>query len=371
MKGALSPSELQIHRDAATGARIWQMTSSAAIHHATYFLQCSFTPDGQTLLFISNRTGSWQLFGIHPFPDGPIRQLTDGAAIHPFSPAFHPDGGRVVFVRGGSVWVLSLGDLTETLIHDFGQASMGEPSLDASGEWIVAAIKKDGQAGLAVGTISGADWRILPFARTIIHPQFHPLEPDWIEFAGDPAPRMHRIRRDGSDLECLLEHGNDTFIVHETFLGRTGDLVYTVWPHRLCRMDWHTRSTRTIAQCNAWHITPNRAGTQILCDTNHPDRGIQLIDVETGDQRLVCLSQASSRGSQWLRSRYALAADFAAARSEALATKNLSWMEAGTDTVYGPQWTHPHPSFSPDESKIVFASDRTGFPHVYVAEIPF
>ena len=23
-------------------------------------------------------------------------------------------------------------------------------------------------------------------------------EPEWIEFAGDPAPRMHRIRRDGS-----------------------------------------------------------------------------------------------------------------------------------------------------------------------------
>ena len=62
----------------------------------------------------------------------------------------------------------------------------------------------------------------------MIHPQFHPLDPEWIEFAGDPAPRMHRVRRDGTGMECLYEHGNDEFIVHETFLGATGDLVFTV-----------------------------------------------------------------------------------------------------------------------------------------------
>ena len=47
----------------------------------------------------------------------------------------------------------------------------------------------------------------------------------------------------------------------------------------------------------------------------------------------------------------------------------LSWMEVATDTVYGPQWTHPHPSFSPDETKVVFASDKSGNPQVYVAEL--
>ena len=45
-------------------------------------------------------------------------------------------------------------------------------------------------------------------------------------------------------------------------------------------------------------------------------------------------------------------------------------MEVSTDTVYGPQWTHPHPSFSPDERKVVFASDKTGHPQVYVVELP-
>ena len=105
----------------------------------------------------------------------------------------------------------------------------------------------------------------------------------------------------------------------------------------------------------------------MLCDTNHPDEGIFLVDVATGDRRLVCLSESSNQGSQWRTSRYAVAADFAAARSTA--KENLSWMESPVDSVYGPQWTHPHPSFSPDESLIAFASDRTGVTQVYVAEL--
>ena len=33
------------------------------------------------------------------------------------------------------------------------------------------------------------------------------------------------------------------------------------------------------------------------------------------------------------------------------------------------QVTHPHPSFSHDETKIAFASDRSGYTQVYVAEL--
>jgi hypothetical protein len=219
-----------------------------------------------------------------------------------------------------------------------------------------------------VGRDDGSQWHWIPFPRTVIHPQFHPLDANWIEFSGDPAPRMYRVRRDGSGLECLHEHGNDTFIVHETFLGCTGDLVFTIWPKALCRMNWHTREIRSIADFNSWHIAPNRAGTLVLCDTNCPDQGLFLIDAATGERRCICLSESSNQGTQWKTSRYALAEDFAAARSAAK-TDALSWMEVPTDTVYGPQWTHPHPAFSPDERKVTFASDRTGTTQVYVVEL--
>jgi len=372
-KRAIFPSEHSISKDSSSGRTVHQMTAANAISHATYFLQSSFSPGGGALLFVSYRSGSAQLYEISPFPHGPIRQLTSGPAIHPFSPAWSPGGQAIYFVRAGEIWALEYPSLAERKVFAWEGAQLGEVSLAAGGAsspeqegtWLVAAAKHGSTCGMVTGRADGGGWHFIAFARTVIHPQFHPTDPEWIEFAGDPAPRMHRVRRNGTEMKCLYEHGNSEFVVHETFLGKTGDLVYTVWPHGLWRMDWHTGERSRICEFNAWHITPNTDGTKILCDTNHPDKGIHLIDVATGTAQFLCRSDASSGGSQWKTSRYALAEDFARARNEAKSTA-LSWMEVATDTVYGPQWTHPHPSFSPDESKVVFASDRSGMTQVYV-----
>lgn len=377
-KGFLEPSELRSFVDPATGIRLRQFTSAPAISHPSYFLQSSFTPCQTKLLFTSYRSGSPQLHAAM-LPHGDLVQLTDGNPIHPFSASIHPAGDFVFFVRGGEVWRLHLPTLAEECVVRFPGAQLGEVSLSPDGSWLACAAKQNGQNGIATGRADGSGWHLIPFPRTIIHPQFHPLEPEWLEFAADPAPRMFRVRRDGAGLECLLEHGNDTFVVHETFLGNTGDLLFTIWPGLLCRMAWEApRGYTEIARFNAWHIAPDRLGRRILCDTNHPDEGIFLVNAATGERELVCLSLASNQGSQWRESRYALAADFERARRESAPTAGaaaagrqaLSWMEVSTDTVYGPQWTHPHPSFSADERSVAFASDRDGITQVYVADLP-
>ena len=358
-------------RDELTGALVRQLTSESAISHPSYFLQSSFYPGDKGLFFTSYRNGVAQLFDC-AYPGGDqVRQLTRGAVgIHPFSPALHPGGEDLCFVRASAIFRLNLATLTEVEIVRREGASIGECSISADGNWLTAAAKIDGQNGILCGRWDASGWHFMPYPRTVIHPQFHPLEPEWIEFSGDPAPRMHRIRRDGSGLECLHQHDNSEFVVHETFLGQTGDIVFTVWPFSLRRLNWQTREITIITDFNCWHIAPNRSGTSVLCDTSHPDRGIQIIDLATGTPKPVCLSKASSSGSQWAKSRYALKEDFEAAHSAAKSSGTLSWMEAGTDTVYGPQWTHPHPSWSRDERKVAFASDRSGTTQVYVAEIP-
>ncbi len=350
------------YRDRVTGAQIRQITEGPFISHPTYFLQSSFFPGGREMFFTSYQTGAAQLFEAS-LDSGATRQITAGEPIHPFSAALHPDGETLVFTCGGGLWAIKRDTLRERLIIDHHGAQLGECSISRDGEWLTAAFKSGAQCGLVAGRVDGSGWQTIPFPRTVIHPQFHPLEPEWIEFAGDPAPRMHRVRRDGSGLECLYQHGNDEFLVHETFLGDTGDVVFTIWPRALCRMDWTTREIRTITEYNAWHIAPDRQGNRILCDTNYPDEGLQIIDVRTGARRQLCLSESSNQGSQWRKSSYAVAEDFAQARNE------LSWMESAADTVYGPQWTHPHPSWSTDESKVAFASDRTGVTQVYVVEV--
>src|SRR6266850_7068052 len=83
-KGSRHPPEGCVYTDPVTGAAIRQLTDHPSINHPTYFLQSSFTPDGNALIFTSYRSGNAQLFEAS-LPDGEIRQLTDGAAIHPFS----------------------------------------------------------------------------------------------------------------------------------------------------------------------------------------------------------------------------------------------------------------------------------------------
>lgn len=372
----MSAAEYRRFRDAETGAIVHQITDHPSINHHTYFLNSSFTPDG-SVIFTSYRSGIAQLYE-RKFPDGPIRQLTSnrsgtlrvGGAIHALSAVISRDGATVFFVRGDAICAIERRSLRERQVAHFPGAQLGECSLSPDGRRLTAALK-DGQGhGVAIAAVDGAEAQaVVRFARTVIHPQFHPLEPEWIEFAGDPAPRMHRVRCDGSGLECLHEHSNDEFVVHETFLGQTGDLVFVVWPDALKRMDWRTRRIGAIANFNAWHITPNRAGTAIVCDTNHPDVGLQLVDCATGARRTLCFPRASNGGSQWKQSRYALAEDWAAAAQAREKSATLSWMEMATDTVYGPQWTHPHPSFSPDERMVIYASDATGHTQVYVVEL--
>ncbi len=366
-KGACGPSEREVFTDSRTGATVQRLTGHPSISHPTYFLQCSFTPAQDRVLFTGYRSGSAQLFEAG-FPDGGIRQLTGGAPVHPFSAVIARDGS-VYFVRGGAIWQLRRDTLEERLVADSG-GQLGECSLSPAGDWFVAACRRPAGWGLLAGETDGGETAFIPFPRTVIHPQFNPADPEWIEFAGDPAPRMHRVRRDGSGLECLLEHGNDEFIVHETFLGETEDLAFCVWPRSLRRLAWRTGEVFAISDFNAWHIAPNRAGTKILCDTAHPDIGLLLVDVATGERTPVCSSDASSQGSQWRLSRYAVAEDWERARRAADRRRSLSWMEMAADTVYGPQWTHPHPSFSRDETMAVFASDRSGCTQVYVAELP-
>ena len=362
------PSEHLSFLDAQTGARIHQITSDACINHPPYFLVSALTRDGKHLFFTSYRTGTPQLFEIN-YPDGEIRQLTEVEGLHPYSAVLSHDDAEIFYTRGGRLEAVHRHRLTTRLLFALEDAQFGECSLSADGRWIVTAFKRGGVHGVAVASTGTEGGTVtLEFPRTIIHPQFHPLDPDWIEFAADPAPRMFRVRRDGTGLDCLYEHGNDEFVVHETFLGETGDLVFTVWPFALKRMYWHTRRITTIAAFNAWHICPNRAGTVILCDTNHPDIGLQLVDVATGNRRTLCHPQSSNGGSQWKTSRYALAEDWAAARDQR--SQALSWMEMPTDSVYGPQWTHPHPAFNHDETLATYTSDVSGHPQVYAVELP-
>ncbi len=371
-KGRQFPSEITQSQDERTGAKIWQVTNHPSINHHLYFLTCSFTPDEKAIVFSGFRSGTPNFYKAD-FPEGSITQLTDAPGVNSFSGCLSPDGLILFFTQEDRIMALDMQTLSERIVAEFPGAGLGEVDCSHDGKWLVTAARFVNENAIAIAATDGSSNSILYRQKhTIVHPQFHPSDADWIEYAQDPAPRMHVIRRDGSQKRCLHQHENAEYVVHETWLGTTGDIVYTYWPYSVRRVAMPSGKIETIAEFNAWHISPSRDGKQILCDTNHPDIGLQLLDTETGHRATICFPSSSNAGSQWTQTRYAEKADFEAAARAAASDVDTesSWMEMKTDTVYGPQWTHPHPSFSPTNRYAAFTSDRTGHSQVYVVELP-
>ena len=370
-KGSIHPSELREFKDQKTGAHIYQLTNDETINHNLYFLTSSFTPDQNYLIFTSYRSGKANFYKLG-FPDGDILQLTDGDEVHGYSGVISKDGTKLFYTEGATIKEVHFDTFAERILAEFPGGSLGECSVSADEQYIVTAMKRDGKSHITVTATDGSGGEIIYTSpdQTIIHPQFHPRDAGLIAYSGDPAPRMWTIRRDGTENRMLYEHDNNEFLVHETFLGSQNDLIVTHWHYALRRISLDTLEMETISDFNAWHIASNRDGTKVLCDTVHPDIGLRLVDVETGEHVPICYPQSSSSGSQWKKDRYAVAEDWAAAQQAGEREKSLSWMEMKVDTVYGPQWTHPHPSFSPDETAVVYTSDVSGHSQVYVAEIP-
>ncbi len=370
-KASVHPSELREFQDNQTGAHIYQLTNDTSINHNLYFLTSSFTPDQSHLIFTSYRSGKPNFFKLE-FPKGNIVQLTDADDIHGYSGVISKDGTELFYTQADAIKAIHLDDFEERVLAEFPSGGLGECSVSADEKFIVTAMKRDDKSHITVTATDGSGGEVIYTSpdQTIIHPQFHPKHPDLIAYSGDPAPRMWTILRDGTENRSLYQHDNNEFLVHETFLGALDELIVTHWPYSLRRMSLETLQMQTIADFNAWHIASNRDGTKVLCDTVHPDIGLRLVDVETGAHAPICYPQSSSSGSQWKTSRYALAEDWAVAQQAGDREKALSWMEMKVDTVYGPQWTHPHPSFSPDETAVVYTSDVSGHSQVYVAVIP-
>ena len=55
--------ERQSYLDPVTGVRIWEMTKGPSSGDNLYFHFSNFTADNRYLIFVSDRTGSSQIFG--------------------------------------------------------------------------------------------------------------------------------------------------------------------------------------------------------------------------------------------------------------------------------------------------------------------
>jgi oligogalacturonide lyase len=252
--------------------------------------------------------------------------------------------------------------LKEDLLADFGQvpmreegmvgAAMGTTTISADDRWWAIPVKTGPTAQFWVIDLQSQKRELILERDTIGHPQFHPNDSNLLHYAGPYSDRLWVIHRDGTGNRLVYQRDvvKKEWIVHEVWMPRKRELLAVNWPHGVIAVEIDTGVARQVASFNAWHAMVNQDGSLMVADTTNPDVGLQLFDPRdgTGAPRALCFPRSSNEGAHWN-------------------TDHCPY-DDGPVKVYAPQHTHPHPSFSPDGSRVVFTSDRTG--HAQIYEVP-
>jgi len=357
--GRSSLSERRVFHDARTGAELWQLTATPCVNHAPYFLNPAWAfPRGPTrrqgrLIITFYRDGGRpNLFAVD-VAGGELRQLTTTGDVNPWSAYVSRDGRCVYFGAGRELRVAEIATAT---VHRVaicpGDGHVDTCSLSPDGTEIVTSAFSGESAGhgrrnalVALRTDGSGGRTLYESSQLIGHAQFSP-DGRQVLFSSD-LPRLWLVNVDGTDPHPLRDQTRQEWLTHESWLS-DDEIIFSHWPHALKAIRRDGTAERTIAAFNCWHPAPRSDGGLVVCDTALPDVGLRLVDPVTGSHRPLCYPGASSQGYQW-------------SRPEPI------WEGPVPEAAYGPQWTHPHPSFTPDGRAVVFTSDASGHPQVYLA----
>jgi oligogalacturonide lyase len=347
-RGTIHRVERRFFRDAATGAEITQLTSFPCINIKLYFHVNAFTADSQTLVFQAftnpTRDSGVDIYKVNIDGTG-LTQLTD--APEAGSPVVSPDGKWLYYVCHGELRRVSMTDYHEESIGYIEgiQPSTGltantagstiNASMSPDGKvFITDATLKNGSRAILRYTTDGKEADILYTSDDITHTQCEPSEAKVIAFQHRPDDQNRNIwliNSDGTNVRPLdLPYGNG----HWMWLGNTQRILTNLNKESqgiAVRGEADKETELIVNGEHFWHAASSRDGEWIVSDTNWPDHGLQLIHVGTKKYATLCLPQSSSSH---------------------------------------PQWSHPHPSFSPDGNYVVYNSDISGTAQMYVVKVP-
>lgn len=357
MKGSRYNSEGRTIADPRSGLRIRQVTDHPSIHHHPFFFVPAYDQAGNKLVFVSHRTGSPQIF----FEDRTSRhlvQVTEREDLAEWSIYPSPDGRFVYFTAGTAAWRVDLDNFSETQLAEFGAvemrekgmvgAAMGTTALSAEGRWWAIPVKVGKATRLIIIDTQAETTRVVLERDTIGHPQFCPGDDNLILYAGPLTDRVWVVGRDGENNRRVYEREDRMqWVTHEVWLPGRRAIAFVDWPRGMRLIDLESGEAAWLCRFPAWHAAPDPSGKRFVCDTNFPDVGLHVIPLG-GQPSYLCASEASSEGEHW---------------GGPFPYNN------GPVAIEARQHTHPHPRFSPDGSRVIFTSDRTGNAQIYELEL--
>ena len=288
------------YTDPVTGIRIWEMTSGTNTADNLYFHVSNFTADNRHVLFVSDRTGSAQLFSAE-VATGRLTQLTDDPAINARSACPDPrDARRVYLLRRAEVLALDLPTATLRRIGEIPGphvGGFGQPSVSHDGRSLALSKQRDA-ANWEIGLLDLATgaWRtVVTQGFRLGHVQHSPTDPTifYVWETGGYAPqRTWLVNDDGTGNRPFYARTAPAdwftplkeWVTHEAWVANTGQM--TMINDKLGVLLVEGDGTaRLVREGNYWHAAARPDGKYLVLD-DMPGR-LWLCETASGNLRLL------------------------------------------------------------------------------------
>jgi len=337
--GRIFPPERRLLSDEETGVGIIRVSGFPTINYHVYMHSRCFTFDSRDVVFYSlrhlARNSPRDIFAVS-VEGMNLRQVTDRNGVGWMTCS--PRKRSVLYVLGKEVWQVDLDSFDEKLMATAPkELSLSMISVSGDGKTLLSfSSEPDGASIMRSDLVRGSTEVIYEHPARIGHLQLEPVSSRYAIFH-DSKPssghaRLWCVRRDGSDPRLLYD-GAEGEISHFVWLPGKDIVITTMQPTHRGIMALHLdgRISTISRDEHFWHAASSLDGSMLCSDTLVPDTGLHLVNPSSGNHSKLCLSRSSNAH---------------------------------------PQWTHPHPAWSPDGKRVLFTSDRDGLPQVYVANVP-
>ena len=375
--------------DPHTGIEFTCLTDSAYTSHHMYFYNRMTTNDGKKLLMCQERENGRQLY-LLDLETGEMEQLTEGGNLADYDAMLSPDDKEMFYSQGGAYYRMNLESKEIREIYRSPEGWKGG-AIGTSDDFRYMAIIETKQDTLPcenerVGwNFFAATCLAKPLCRMVYidveqgtshvvledrcwmgHPQIRPGDPDTIMFCHEGPydlidARLWLVQKDGSNLRCCREQPSDLILTHEFWLPdgsklafvyreTTGDMI-----ENIRMIDPVTLEEEIMMPCSPYaHFICDKKYKYMVGDSQGSDVPIHML---TDEDR--------KKAKETLSNDFLYLVDVEKKEELKLCYHGTSWSSEFGNS----QDTHPHPCFTENNERIIFTSDKSGRPCVYMIDL--
>lgn len=372
----------EVSQDPDTGVEVTRLTPPEVTCHRNYFYQKCFTQDGSKLLFAGEFDGNWNYY-LLDIAAAEAVQLTGGTGDNTFGGFLSPDDKSLYYVKNERTLLeVNLETLVEREVYRVPEDWVGYGTWVANSDCtklVGIEISKDDWVPLN-------DWKIFhdffhkgPNCRLLRvdlqtgesavihqeknwlgHPIYRPFDDNTVAFCHEGPhdlvdARMWMVNEDGSNVRKVKEHAEGESCTHEFWVPNGSSLMYVSY--------LKGQQGRTIYSYNPDNGINEEVMQMPACSHLMSNFDGTLL---VGDGSGTPVDVKDTSGYTIDNDPYLYAFDVAKKAYFRVARHDTSWATFANSR----QVTHPHPSFTPDDSAILFSSDKDGKPALYIAKMP-